>query len=182
MYLKIIFISIFSQIVLSLNLENFFSKEGSVVPRKPGQLLQTVALLTPAFHILHNTAFHKATDEPCKAAVVATVLFWSVVGPGGARGCSYSKGTSSRARCAIWVSWFVKAGDHTEETLGDVPCSVRRPGPWGGACVENWGFVTVARRYATLYLLLLVRWMALQCSLKLLPELICLCHHAANLY
>lgn len=49
MYLKIIFISIFSQIVLSLNLENFFSKEGSVVPRKPGQPLQTVALLTPAF-------------------------------------------------------------------------------------------------------------------------------------
>lgn len=75
-----------------------------MVPRKPGQLLQTVALLTPAFHILHNTAFHKATDEPCKAAVVATVLFWSMVGPGWARGCSYSKGTSSRARRAIWVS------------------------------------------------------------------------------
>lgn len=37
------------------------SKEGSVAPRKPGQLLQTIALLTPAFHILHNAAFRKAT-------------------------------------------------------------------------------------------------------------------------
>lgn len=66
-----------------------FSKEGSVAPRKPGQLLQTVALLTLAFHILYNVAFHKASEQPRKAALVMAVPFWSVVGPGQARGYSF---------------------------------------------------------------------------------------------
>lgn len=54
-------------------------------------------------------------------------------------------------------SLIYKCCDHTEETLGGLPYSVRTPGPLGGACVENWGFVTVAGRYASLYLVLLVR-------------------------
>lgn len=46
-------------------------------------LLQRITLLAPAFHILHNTAFRKATDQPCKAAVVMAVrsgIWWGLLG------------------------------------------------------------------------------------------------------
>lgn len=57
--------------------------------RKPGSLLQRIALLAPAFHILHSIAFRKAADQARKAAVVMAVPFWNMVGPARAGGCSY---------------------------------------------------------------------------------------------
>lgn len=166
---------------LSINLENKISVEGSVAPRKAGPFLQRIALLAPAFYILCSTALHKATDKPYKTVTVTASPFWSMVGPAWTRCYSCPQGTNSRGRCAVWVSWFVNAGDHTEETLEGIPHSVRRLGPLGGACVEHsWGFVTFAR--GSFYPVLLVRWWVLWCSLQLLPELICLCHCAANLY
>lgn len=57
--------------------------------RKPSSLLQRIALLAPALHILHNTAFRKATDQAREAAVVMAVPFRNMVGPAWAGGCSY---------------------------------------------------------------------------------------------
>lgn len=158
------------------------SKEGSVAPRQPGPLLQTIALLTPAFHSLHNAAF-------CKATISLAGLLLSPLSHSGVRwglvrleGIHIPKegipeqgvlfgfpdlSTLVITLRKLWEAFPTASGDQ---------------GLWE---VHVW-------RIGVLSLLLedmpACTWFSLwgesafQCSLKLLPELICLCHHAANLY